>query len=288
MERQYRFAGVEIAVSMPEELFYEKERNLKPFAVERTENPHRFEFSMAQRLDPPAGELLMAQPGFRIYGAGEERIRYIGTVSESWENAYIRAFHRGTEHRVQVKAGAVADRIGAKTVLNAIEVERLVTRAGGFILHCAYIAHQGRAILFTAPSGTGKSTQAELWKGLRGAEIINGDRAAVRITEGRILAEGIPFAGSSEYCENRSLPIAAIVCLGQAPTTAIRKLRGYEAFVRIWEGVSVSTWDREDVSLASKAVGRLAEAVPVYHLACTPDESAVIALENALRKQVSP
>ncbi len=42
--------------------------------------------------------------------------------------------------------------------------------------HCSYILHQNRAILFAAPSGTGKSTQAALWEKYRGAEIIIGDR----------------------------------------------------------------------------------------------------------------
>lgn len=285
MERHYRFAGVEIAVSMPEKYFYTNEYHLAPFAVERTADPHRFQFTLADKLDPPAGDLLIDTPGFRIYHAEGERTRYIGTVSSSWEGAYIRASHRGKEHAVQVKTGAVMERIGTKTVLNSIEVEHLTAQAGGFVFHCSYIIRDGNAILFTAPSETGKSTQAELWRKLRGAEIINGDRAAVRIVDGCAVAEGIPFAGSSSYCLNRSAPIEAVVYLGQAPATAIRRMRGYEAFARIWEGCSVSTWDREDVSLVSAAVQRLAERVPVYHLTCTPDESAVIALENALRNR---
>lgn len=283
MERRYRFAGVELAVSMPEELFYEEERNLKPFAVAETADPHRFEFTLVETLDPPTGEPLVSEPGFRIYSNGEERIRYIGMVKDSWAKAYIRASHRGKEHHVQVKTDAVIDRIGTKTVLNSIEVERLVTRAGGFILHCAYIDWNGKAILFTAPSETGKSTQAELWKKYRGAEIINGDRAAVRMVDGTPMAEGIPFAGSSAYCENRSLPIAAVVYLGKAPRTTIRRMRGFEAFARIWEGVSVCAWDRTDVELASAAVKGLVESVPVYHLPCTPDESAVITLEKQVK-----
>jgi hypothetical protein len=161
-------------------------------------------------------------------------------------------------------------------------------RNHGFIFHCSCIDRGGEAILFTAPSGTGKSTQADLWHQHRGTEIINGDRAAIRLAEGKLLAEGIPFAGSSQYCKNRSLPLRAIVYLGQAPRTTIRKLRGYEAFSKIWEGVSVNTWDREDLERVSAVVQKVASEIPVYHMPCTPDESAVIALEEALRKQVSP
>lgn len=285
MERYYRFAGIEIAVSMPEELFYEQEYRLAPFRVNSMKDPHRFQFCLTEKLDPPKGTCLVEEPGFRIYKDGEEQIRYIGTVSRSWEEGYIRVSHQGKDHKVQVKASSVPDRIGTKTVLNSIGVEHLAARAGGFVFHCSYIDHNGKAILFTAPSETGKSTQAELWHNLRGAEIINGDRAAVRIAEGKAMAEGIPFAGSSEYCENRSLPIEAIVYLGQAPKTTIRRMKGYEAFSRIWEGVSVYTWDRTDVELISGAVQQIARTVPIYHMPCTPDETAVVALENALNSR---
>ena len=102
------------------------------------------------------------------------------------------------------------------------------------------------------------------------------------------MAEGIPFAGSSTYCKNRSLPIEAIVHLGQAPVTTIRRMRGYESFCRIWEGVSVNTWDKEDVELVSDVVQKVAEQIPVFHMPCTPDESAVIVLEQELRKLENP
>ena len=45
------------------------------------------------------------------------------------------------------------------------------------LMHGAVIAVGNKAWLFTAPSGTGKSTQAELWERYRNAEQINGDRS---------------------------------------------------------------------------------------------------------------
>lgn len=285
MERHYRFAGVEIAVEIPDDRSYEDERRLAPFAVERVEDPHVFRFEMVDELTPHSGVCVAEDPFFRVYRDEDQRIRYIGQVHSAPEGGHIRACHRGKQHDVQLRQSRYPGRVGVKTVLNSIEAEHLIARAGGFVFHCSYIERNGKAILFTAPSETGKSTQAELWKDLRASQIINGDRAAVRIVDGIAMAEGIPFAGSSDYCQNRSLPIEAVVYLGQAPDTSIRRMRGYESFVRVWEGVSVNTWDREDVELVSAAVKRLVEMVPVFHLPCTPDESAVIALENALNNR---
>ena len=58
----------------------------------------------------------------------------------------------------------------------------------------SFIRWQGRGILFSAPSGTGKSTQANLWVQHQGAEVINGDRAALRQVGGRWQAFGLPYA----------------------------------------------------------------------------------------------
>lgn len=285
MKKYYRFAGCGIEVEIEDAMMYETEGCLQPFSADCVENAHRFHFRIVDALEPPGGECLVNQGGFRLYREDGWDVRYIGSVQTSWEPAYIRAAHRGREHRVQLKRSEYAGRVNVNSVLNSISAEHLIARAGGFVFHCAYIQRQGRAILFTAPSGTGKSTQAALWNSLRGTPIINGDRAAVRITEAGILAEGIPFSGSSVHCENRSLPLEAIVYLKQAPRTTIRQLRGYEAFARVWEGVSVNTWDKTDMELVSDAVERTAAGIPVYCLSCTPDESAVAALERVLESR---
>lgn len=284
MEKYYRFAGLDVTVDIPEGQMYEEERQLAAFRAEKGKDPHVFRFEAVERLSAPAGGLAANLPGLRVYREGERDTRYIGTVAEGWENAYCRTAYGEKEHLVQVRLIPPLRRIGVKTVLNAMGVEHLVAMNGGFVFHCSYIDIGGKAILFTAPSGTGKSTQADLWQKYRKAEIVNGDRAAVRVKDGTVVAEGIPFSGSSSYCLSRTLPITAIVYLSQAPQTTIRKLRGMEAFSRIWEGVSVNTWSKADVEGVSDAVQKTASEIPVYHLACTPDESAVAAVEDAIRK----
>ena len=280
MKRYYRFAGLEFQIGIPEAFAYIEERNLAAFRVKSVTDPHHFVFDYVEKLTEPEGEPYVTQPSFRLYATPEGHIRYIGGAE-----AYIRAEHCGKQHFVQVKKNPYNDRIGVKAVLESLEIEHLTARNHGFTFHCSYIDCGGEAILFTAPSETGKSTQADLWHEYRGAEIINGDRAAVRLADGVLLAEGIPFAGSSQYCKNASLPVAAIVYLGQAPKTTIRELRGYEAFSKIWEGVSVNTWDKTDMERVSYVVQKAASEIPMFHMPCTPDESAVIALEEALRKQ---
>ena len=168
-------------------------------------------------------------------------------------------------------------------VLSAMESEHRIVGRGGFLLHASWVRWKDRAILFTAPSGTGKSTQAELWCRLRGAELINGDRAAVFAGE-TPQVRGIPFSGSSGVGKNARMPLAAVVYLSQAPQTTIEPLRGFRAFRKLWEGCSINLWDRADVDSCAENVTRVLGQVPMFHLACTPDASAVRALEQRLEE----
>ena len=285
MEKHYRFGSLELTFDLPQERMYRNELWLAPFAVPSVNAPDRFRFSMVEELTAPETDCVVCNPDQRIYREGEWTVRYLGSVGGSWRDGYIRVASCGRDHRVELKESNFSGPIGVHTVLSAIGVEHLMAQAGGLVFHCSFIEHDGRAILFTAPSETGKSTQAELWRRHRGARIINGDRAAIRWDGKQLLAEGLPFCGSSEYCENASLPLKAIVYLAQAPRTSIRRMGGYEAFSRIWEGVCVNTWDRGDMEEVSDLVQKLATFVPVYYLPCTPDESAVIALAQALESR---
>ena len=284
--KNYSFAGVEYQIIMPEEIMYTDERFLAPFAVETVEKPHIFNFDYYEELTQPTGQCVAKKPGFRVYSENGASVRYIGSVDKSWENAYIRAEHKDYNHNVQLKKSQFTDRVGTHTVLSSLAAEHLIAQAGGVVYHCSYIEHNGEAILFTAPSETGKSTQADLWNKYRGAQIINGDRAAIRNIDGKIYACGIPFAGSSKYCKNLTLPLKAVVYLAQAPVTTIKRIKGYRAFSKVWEGISVNTWDKDDMEKVSTLAKNIVENIPVYYLACTPDESAVIALEKALEGEI--
>ena len=285
MEKHYRFADVELSVQISDDRMYTNDLTLKKFRTDHVTDPHCYEVTVVSEIPQPEGPELAVMPGVRIYEIEGGYSRYLGPVELNPESAYTRAIHRGKQHEIQVKDTFVNSFISARVVLNSLDVEHLVASAGGLILHGACINYNGKAIVFTAPSGTGKSTQAQLWMTHRNARIINGDRIVLMEKEGQFFAAGLPFAGSSEYCENETLPLAAVVYLRQAPVTSIRTLRNREAFRSIWEGCSINAWNRDDTECALKLIEKLLMQLSVYELACTPDESAVDALEFQLRKQ---
>lgn len=284
MGKKYKFAGIEFEILIPEEFDLKNEGCLQSFRTEYVTAPHQFYFNVVEEVDAPVGQMVVRSPGNLIYQSEQGFIRYGCVVETGWRKAYYRVESRGRKHFVQVRRSECGGKIGSKTILNVLGAERLLLEKNGIILHSAFIKYEGKGILFTAPSGTGKSTQADLWMKLRGAEIINGDRAVMRVMNGQIYACGIPFAGSSSYCVNDEVPLETIVYLGQAPETTLSRLRMGEAFRKVWEGCTVSSWDPKAVDTAIQIVQEVVTSVPVYHLLCTADESAVQVLEEVLRK----
>ena len=286
MERFYRFAGLTFRIAGKTEDMNDWDGVLAPFRVEAAEGDHSLEFEVVSQLPEPEGEEVFVRGHLRVFRSGDEQLGYVGSVSESASNAYMQIRRKGSCSHIQVIRSEIPVGITPRLVLNALQMEHHIIQRGGFLLHASFIRWNDRAILFTAPSGTGKSTQAELWRSLRIAEVINGDRTAVTLEPDGVTAWGIPYCGTSGICQNTRLPVAAIVYLSQAPETVIRRLNGMQAFRHVWEGCSVNVWDEDDVDRCVQTVMSVAEQVPVFHLACTPDVTAVEALEKMLERRV--
>ena len=224
--------------------------------------------------------------------AGEERIWRMGrAIFRSTQDLFRRDAHIAVQYSIE-DLSRVACRIreadwawaaGPKYFWPGIAVNSLLLPFRTLIFHASYIGWQGEGLLFTAPRGVGKSTQAELWRVHRGAEVLNGDKAGVRL-EGEPMVYGVPFSGTSGICRNVSLPLRGIVVLSQAAENTIRRLLPSEAVAALCQNVFVDSAVQEEWQMAVQLLLDLVSAVPVYALACTPDESAVETLEAALSR----
>ena len=167
-----------------------------------------------------------------------------------------------------------------------IALEELLLMKNAMVLHSALVRTRYGGILFSGPSGIGKSTQAELWHNYQNAEILNGDRSIIRKTGNCWRAYGSPYAGSSRYFVNQSVPIAAIVVLKQADDCRIDRLNPVEAFFKIYAEMIVNTWNMEYVDKISTMIKVLIEEVPVYQLMCFPGQESIEVLREALKKEM--
>lgn len=171
-------------------------------------------------------------------------------------------------------------------IFSMVGFEYLLNLKSAIILHSSQILYNGKSILFSAPSQTGKSTQADLWVKYENSELINGDRSAIRKVDGVWTSYGLPYAGSSDIYKNIASPIAAIVILRQGKKNEIRKATKIEAFKYLYSETTVNLWDEEFINRTSNIIEGLINEVPVYMYYCLPDKSAVDKLKGVLEEEV--
>ena len=172
-------------------------------------------------------------------------------------------------------------------LMGASDLEVHLANLGAISLHSSLIRYQGKAILFTAPSGTGKSTQADLWAKHRGADVFNGDRSMIRKIGGSWTAFGSPFAGTSGLYRNESAPIRAIIVLRKAETNSIRMLGQAEAFRCLYSETIIPRWNDKAHSLIMDLITQITAEIPVVMLSCRPEESSVDLLNQFLQEELN-
>lgn len=171
---------------------------------------------------------------------------------------------------------------GTAGIFNRIGMETLLLQHHGLLLHASLIKYKGKTLAFAGPSGAGKSTQADIWHQYLGADILNGDRAALRKGESGWIAYGCPYAGTSGIYQNDHGPLSAIVLLKQAGENHLCRLTEAEAFRAIYQELSVHHWHRHFVEKATDLCLQLLAQTPVYLLQCRPEESAAMLVKKGL------
>lgn len=273
----YDFAGISFKVCLYDGLIVTPFGILSEFETQKKECSYTVNISENDFFPHPVGECVFSSENKIVYLDGDTEYIYIGSVSNGPLGAYMYIVCNDDHNDVMIK-GVKDGEIPHRNIIESMTAVHAISRNGGVLLHSSYINVNGKAILFTAPSGVGKSTQAQLWCEYEKAELINGDRSVIYPE----CVCGVPYCGSSGVSKNVTLPIVAIVYLSQAPTDSIEKLNGVRAFRKIWEGCCVNVWNKSDVERSVKTISDVVSSVAVYHLACTKERSAVDILKKEL------
>lgn len=174
----------------------------------------------------------------------------------------------------------VSDDVGEYMSLGTVFYDRLL-KYDGFMLHSSAVVVDSKAYLFTADSGTGKSTHTALWRELFGdkAIILNDDKPALRFNNGKWYAYGTPWSGKNDLSANLKAEVAGIAVLKRAEKNSIERYYGVEAISSVFKQVN-----RPKNELARAKVLELLDKlmvnVPVWNLNCNKDiEAARISYE---------
>ena len=148
-------------------------------------------------------------------------------------------------------------------------------RYQGMMLHSSCVVLDGRAYLFTATSGTGKSTHTNLWLQRFGdrAYILNDDKPALRFEDGAWYAYGTPWSGKHDISRNIRIPVAGIAILERGAENEISPFTGYEAISFIMNQI-VRPKEASYRIFLLEIMDRLMQYVPVWKLKCNMNPEA--------------
>ena len=167
-------------------------------------------------------------------------------------------------------------------IWNLLHLEAALLSIDAMVLHCSYMMYENQAILFSAPSGTGKTTQAKLWEQYYNSHIINGDKAVLMKKNNRWFVWGFPYHGSASECENKSYPLLAISVVRQSPNDYIVKERPGRTITDIYSEITVNSWKEQDINHALSLVSDICMNVPVVKQYCTMEKCAADTLHQFL------
>jgi len=155
------------------------------------------------------------------------------------------------------------------------------------LFHGSAIAVDGQAYLFTAPSGTGKSTHTRLWRETFGrrAFMVNDDKPLLKIQkDGSVLVYGTPWNGKHRLGTNTKVLLKGICILSQASENYIEKVEKEEGFKAIFQQTYRSRKDPLMIKKTLELLDAILE-IPTWHLGCTISKEAVDIAYEAMSKE---
>lgn len=203
----------------------------------------------------------------------------------------------------QMKIAVTEDRIkklsARAPALSAEECEYMLAGAdfygglmhfNGMLLHASAVALDGRAYLFSAPCGTGKSTHTGLWQKYFGADkakIINDDKPAIRISGKDALVYGTPFSGKLDLSENAAFKLGAICFLHRSEKNEIRELTEKESIYALLNQ-SLRPADAKRMALLLNTIEAVLGFSKIYSMGCDISLDAVKLSHETMMKGLTP
>ena len=170
-------------------------------------------------------------------------------------------------------------------IITGITFLEIAILNGQIPLHASAISYKNDAILFSAPSTTGKSTHTRLWSKLfNEVEYINDDKPLIVIKESGIYATGTPWSGKSVLNQNKKVKLKSIFFINQSENNKVNELDNKQKLIHLMKNIHRSI-NREAQDIAFEKLNILINKIPMYELYCNISEEAVWTAYNKLYKE---
>ncbi len=165
------------------------------------------------------------------------------------------------------------------------KVSSLLLDCDTLLFHGSCVAVDGKAYIFAAPSGVGKSTHAGLWRDMLGERVvmINDDKPFLKVRDDKVVAHGSPWTGEHHLGTNTHVPLKAICFLSRDTANHLRPLTAEEALPLLLNQVYCPDNDGA-MKKVLPLLDKLTSLVELYALGCTREPEAARVAYEGMRK----
>ncbi|MBE7020286.1 MAG: hypothetical protein E7411_02485 [Ruminococcaceae bacterium] len=224
----------------------------------------------------PDGEIIQKN-SFRYFASKEDLFYCYDILKDDKCSALIKADKSWTN--ITCLIYDVEDLGGASLNIRQFNMLGLVMKYimiyhGGLMIHSSSLSYKESGVIFSADSGTGKSTHTRLWKKVfEGVEIINDDMPVIRLFDDVWYLCGSPWSGKTEININKKVPLKGIVFLERGKENEIDRMYAPESVLKLMKQTLIPP-GKALTSAAMANISKLLETVPAYRLKCTISEEA--------------
>ena len=146
----------------------------------------------------------------------------------------------------------------------------------GVIIHACGIDFNGKGMLFTGESGTGKSTLANLWDREKAGTVLSDDRTIVRYIDGEFRMYGTPWHGEAKFGAPPGVKLEKIFFLRHSQKNTIQQLSRVESVLRMLQCSFPPYWDAAGMEFTMAFFEKVATHVACHELAFKPDKRLAV------------
>ncbi|MBR1762152.1 MAG: hypothetical protein IJ731_02145 [Eubacterium sp.] len=165
------------------------------------------------------------------------------------------------------------------------EIAEKIPEFNRCVFHGAVVEYDGSGYIFTAPSGTGKTTHIMLWKKYLGEKccVVNGDKPILNIEKNGVTAFATPYAGKEGMQNHSSAPVKGICLIKRGKENRIERVSAGKYLTEIIPQVYMPKSPAAAIKTL-EMLDDLLKIVPLYVLYCDISEKAFKTSFEALTK----
>ncbi len=234
---------------------------------------HFMKVTIESHIERPKGILKLDYKDRHLFEDGN--INYLFKEDETGSITDLIKYDKDFKHIEILLSDTIGSRLPeVEYLLTGMMFFEIALENSRISIHASAISYNDEAILFSAPSQTGKSTQAELWSSnLEGVRIINDDKPVLFLKDNVLWASGTPWSGKTARNENITNPVKCIVFLEQSSKNELLSLSNQEIITYFLRNIHRPKEEHRLTKILT-AIETLVYQTPVYLYKTTKEQSS--------------